>query len=138
MLSSQQHHAVFCDCIFNQVRRETSVQILMSQACKPQSPLRGRVSMCLCVGERKMYGCVYRIGKHHVLQCFRSALFVGTLMACLRKEKLDLVRLVKKKGTMIWNEVTMANIKDVAMGSRNKTEAMNLKIIKNIKIGLCY
>lgn len=57
----------------------------------------------------------------------------------LNERKTGFCKPSKKKGKMIPNEVTMANIKDVAMHSRNITEAMNLKRIKNIKIPrLCY
>lgn len=46
---------------------------------------------------------------------------------------------IEKKGKVTSNQVTGAKIKNVAMDNRNKTEAMNLKGIKNIKIlELCY
>lgn len=61
------------------------------------------------------------------------------LYATFKERKTGFSKTSEKKGKMTSNEVIVAKVKYVSMDSRNKTEAMNLKEIKNIKIlELCY
>lgn len=64
----------------------------------------------------------------------------GTFLYAIFKErKTGFSKTSEKKGKMTSNEVIVAKAKYVSMDSRNKTEAMNLKEIKNLKIlELCY
>lgn len=87
----------------------------MSWPCKLESPLQGRMwygrHKCMCVGEGKMYGCVCRIGKHHVLHCFWSANSGRNIYSMLKERKTGFSKSSEKKGKMISNEVTMADIR---------------------------
>lgn len=61
------------------------------------------------------------------------------LYAVFKERKTGFRKTNEKKGKMTSNEVTVAKIKNAAMDSRSKIEAMNVKGIKNIKIlELCY